>query len=61
MEKIQYSEAPLYFASRALHSAERNYSQFETEILGIIFGITIVTDCKSIIGLLNPKKPIPDL
>ncbi|XP_023243412.1 uncharacterized protein K02A2.6-like [Centruroides sculpturatus] len=67
------SEAPIYFASRTLHPAERNYSQFEREVLAIIFGITkfhnylaarnftIYTDCKPVVGLLNPAKPIPDL
>ena len=59
------SEKPIYFASRALSKAERNYAQIEREGLAVIFGVskfhkyiygqefTIVTDHKQLLGLFN--------
>ena len=63
------SEKPIGYASRALNSAERNYSQLEKEGLSLVFGIkrfysylfghsfTLITDHKPLLGLLDNQKP----
>ncbi|XP_063545731.1 uncharacterized protein K02A2.6-like [Cydia strobilella] len=65
-------EKPIAMASRTMQPHERNYSQLDKEALAIIYALkkfreylvgvkfTIVTDHKPLIGLLNPRKPIPD-
>ena len=67
----QGMERPVYFASRALSSAERNYSQIDREGLAVVFAATkfhnfiygrpvvIKTDHKPLLGLLSPTKPLP--
>ena len=67
------SEKPIAFASPTLTKAECNYSQLEKEALSIIFGVqkfhqylygrkfTLVTEHKSLITILNPRKGIPSL
>ena len=67
----QGHERPVYFASRTLSSAERNYSQIDREGLAIVFAVTkfhnfiygrpvvIKTDHKPLLGLLSPTKPLP--
>ena len=64
MEKL------IYFASRALSKAERNYAQIEREGLAVIFGVskfhkyiygwefTIITDHKSLLGLFKEDRAI---
>ena len=66
-------ELPVVFASRTLNSAERNYSQTEKEALALVFALkrfhhyvwgtqfTLITDHKPLLGLFNPKKPIPEM
>ena len=65
-------EKPIFFASRSLNKAERNYAHIDREALSIIFGlkkfrkyllgqsIEIVTDHKPLLGLLGEGKPIPE-
>ena len=65
-------ERPVAYASRALNSAERNYSQIDREGLALIFAVkkfhkyiagrkfTLVTDHKPLLGLLGPGKRIPE-
>uniref|UniRef100_A0A5S6QL91 RT_RNaseH_2 domain-containing protein n=1 Tax=Trichuris muris TaxID=70415 RepID=A0A5S6QL91_TRIMR len=65
-------EQPVYFASRTLHQAERNYAQIDREALAIIFALqkfrrylidrksTIHTDNRPLLGLLGQGKPIKD-
>ena len=67
------SERPIAFASRTLSKAKRNYSQIEKEGLAIIFGVKkfhqyiygrqfqIITDHKSLLGLLHEHKGIPSM
>ena len=60
-------EKPVAYASRALTTAERNYSQLEKEGFGVrkfhnyLFGrtFTLCTDRKPLQSLLNESKPIP--
>ena len=71
---IEGVERPIYFASRTLTSAERNYAQLEKEALAIVFalrkfhyylwgqsGFTIVTDHKPLLGIFSPEKSIPPM
>lgn len=59
---------PVSYASRSLSDSERNYSQIEKELLAIVFAtgrfhnyiygrdkITVITDHKPLINLLNKK------
>lgn len=64
-------ERPIAMGSRTLHSHERRYSQLDKEATAIMFGInkfqnylmgrsfTIVTDHKPLLGIFDPKRPIP--
>ncbi|XP_046974304.1 uncharacterized protein K02A2.6-like [Vanessa cardui] len=66
------SERPIMMASRTLQKHERCYGQIDKEALAIIFGLSkfheylagrkfsIITDHKSLVGLFNPDKPIPE-
>ena len=65
------SVRPIAYASRSLHSAEKNYAQVEREALACIFGVTrfhkyiygrkfiLSTDHKPLLGLLQSWKNIP--
>ena len=64
------SEKPIYFTSRALSKAERNYAQIEREGLAVIFGVskfhkyiygwefTIIKDHKPLLGLFKENRAI---
>lgn len=66
-------ERPIAYASRTLGASERNYAQLDREALSILFGIThfhlyvagrsvtIITDHKPLLGILQPNKQIPDV
>lgn len=66
-------EAPIAFASRTLGDAEKNYSQLDREGLAIIYGaihfhqyiagrhVVIVTDHQPLLGILGPRKPVPQV
>lgn len=66
-------EKPVAFVSRALNSAERNYSTFEKEALAIIFSVvklrqyllgnkfTLQTDHKPLITIFGENKGIPTM
>lgn len=63
-------ERPVYIESASLSPAEKNYSQYDREALGIVFGVkkfhkfvygnrlTIYTDCKPLIPILSQKKDL---
>ena len=64
------SEKPIYFASRSLSKAERNYDQIEREGVAVIFGVskfhkyiygrefTIITDHKTLLGRFKEDRAI---
>lgn len=64
-------ERPVAFASRMLHTAEKNYSVIDREGLAIVFGLNkffhylvgnkfvIRTDHKPLLAIFNPHKGIP--
>src|SRR5690606_21676552 len=64
---------PICFASRTLSETERRYSQLNKEALAIVFAVqkfysylcgttfTIYTDHQPLLGIFNPKKPIPQM
>ncbi|XP_063377580.1 uncharacterized protein K02A2.6-like [Cydia fagiglandana] len=66
-------ERPIAMSSRTLHIHERRYSQLDKEAASIMFGIqkfhnyligrsfTIVTDHKPLLGIFDPKKPMPGM
>lgn len=66
-------ERPIAMGSRTLHTHERRYSQLDKEAASIMFGIqkfhnyligrsfTIVTDHKPLLGIFDPKKPMPSM
>jgi transposase InsO family protein len=68
---INGEERPVMFISRALSSAERNYSQIERESLAIIFAVTrlrqfllgrpftVWTDNKPLLALFDPTRRLP--
>lgn len=67
------SARPIKFASRTMNIHERNYAQIDKEAAAIVFGlkkfhqfisgrkIIIRTDHKPLLGLFEPKKPIPNV
>ncbi|XP_061729319.1 uncharacterized protein K02A2.6-like [Cydia pomonella] len=66
-------ERPIAMSSRTLHIHEPRYSQLDKEAASIMFGIqkfhnyligrhfTIVTDHKPLLGIFDPKKPMPGM
>lgn len=66
-------ERPVAMGSRTLHSHERRYSQLDKEATAIMFGVSkfhnylmgrsfmIVTDHKPLLGIFDPKRPIPNV
>jgi hypothetical protein len=64
---------PIMFASRTMGKHERNYAQIDKEAAAIVFGlkkfyqyifgrsIVIRTDHKPLLGIFDPKKPIPNV
>ncbi|UYV80096.1 K02A2.6-like, partial [Cordylochernes scorpioides] len=66
-------ERPVVFASRTLNKTERRYAVIDKEALAVIFGVSkfsqyllgrkfeILTDHKPLVGIFNPKKPIPQV
>lgn len=66
-------EAPIAFASRTLGTAERNYAQLDREGLAVVFAadhfhkyiagrhVTFVTDHQPLLGILGPRKPVPQM
>ncbi|UYV73841.1 hypothetical protein LAZ67_11001093, partial [Cordylochernes scorpioides] len=66
-------ERPVVFASRTLNKTERRYAVIDKEALAVIFGVSkfsqyllgrkfkILTDHKPLVGMFNPKKPIPQV
>ncbi|KAE8740763.1 hypothetical protein FOCC_FOCC013708 [Frankliniella occidentalis] len=66
-------EKPIEYASRALHKAEKNYSQTDREALSIVFAVKkwhnylcgrefkIITDHKPLLGLFGTDKPMPTM
>ncbi|XP_054710970.1 uncharacterized protein K02A2.6-like [Uloborus diversus] len=64
---------PIFFASKTLSKAERNYAQVHKEALAIIFGIkkfnkflqgqkfTIETDSRPLLTLFGHNKPVPTM
>ncbi|KAM3961452.1 LOW QUALITY PROTEIN: uncharacterized protein ACR2FA_004568 [Aphomia sociella] len=66
-------ERPIAMGSRTLHVHERRYSQLDKEAASIMFGIKkfhnyligrsfiIVTDHKPLLGIFDPKKPMPGM
>lgn len=66
-------EKPIWFVSRTLTAAEKNYSQLDKEGLAIMFGVkrfhkylcgrkfVICTDHKPLISLLHEMKAVPQM
>lgn len=66
-------DRPIAMASRTLHTHERRYSQLDKEAASIMFGISkfhnylmgrhflIITDHKPLLGIFDPKKPMPNM
>ncbi|XP_039764291.1 uncharacterized protein K02A2.6-like [Pararge aegeria] len=64
-------ERPIAMSSRTLNSHERRYSQLDKEATAIMFGIkkfhnylagrnfTVITDHKPLLGIFDPKRPMP--
>lgn len=64
-------ERPIAMGSRTLHTHERRYSQLDKEATAISFGLvkfhnylmgrafTIETDHKPLLGIFDPKRPMP--
>ncbi|XP_072142311.1 uncharacterized protein [Dermacentor andersoni] len=69
----QGREAPIAIASRTLGAAERNYAQLDREGLAVVFAathfhkyivgreVTFVTDHQPLLGILGPRKPVPEM
>lgn len=66
-------ERPIAMSSRTLHTHERRYSQLDKEATAIMFAVqkfhnyisgrsfTIVTDHKPLLGIFDPKRPMPNM
>ena len=71
MQKVNGQEKPVYFASKKLSQAERNYSQIDKEGLALVFAVkrfryfllgrkfVARTDHKPLLGLFGKGKHIP--
>lgn len=71
LQNQQGVEKPVYFASKRLSSAEKNYSQIDKEGLALVFALkrfryfllgrhfVARTDHKPLIGLFGKGKPVP--
>ena len=66
------SEKPVYYASRTLSAAERNYGHIEKEGLALVFAVKkfhhylygykfrMITDHKPLLGLFAEDKSFPE-
>nr|XP_034833643.1 uncharacterized protein K02A2.6-like [Maniola hyperantus] len=66
-------ERPIAMSSRTLNTHERRYSQLDKEATAIMFGIkkfhnylagrsfTVITDHKPLLGIFDPKRPMPSI
>ena len=71
LQRVNGKERPVYFASKKLSEAERNYSQIDREGLALVFAVkrfryfllgrpfVARTDHKPLIGLFGKGKPVP--
>ena len=71
LQKMNGVEKPVYFASKKLSSAEKNYSQIDKEGLAVVYAVTkfkyfllgkrftIRTDHKPLLGLFGRDKQVP--
>lgn len=71
LQKINGEEKPVYFASKKLSAAEKNYSQIDKEGLALVYAVnkfryfllgrsfTIRSDHKPLLGLFGKGKQIP--
>lgn len=70
---LEQNGRPVYFVSKTLSSAERNYAQIQREALAIVWAVrrlhkyligikfNLITDNKALNFLFHPEKPIPSI